>query len=62
MDSIRKTGYGHENNDSPCTCCSFEDFTPLAMSEVANHIPSFHVWKFFSRPWILLKVALYDAN
>ena len=32
----------------------------VRMSEVVNHIASFHVWKFFSRPWILLKVALYD--
>ena len=59
-DRIRRTGFGRENNDSPCKRCSFLDFNPLSLSEVVNHIASFHVWKFFSRPWILLKVALYD--
>ena len=43
-------------------CCSLSDLTPLAMSEVVSHIASFHVWKFKGRPWILLKVALYDAS
>ena len=49
MDRIPRTGFGHENKDSPRKCCSF------AMFEVVNHIASFHVWKFWGRPWILLR-------
>ena len=62
MDRIRRTGFGQENNDSTRKCCSLLDLTPLAMSEVVNHIASFHVRKFKGRPWILLKVALYDSS
>ena len=62
MDHIRRIGFGHENNDSTRKFCSFLDFTPLAMSEVVNYIASFHVWKFWGRPWKLLKVSLNDAK
>ena len=59
MDRIRKTGCGHENNDPSRKCCSFVDFTPLVMSEVANHISTFHVWIFLAGPGYCSK---YDAN
>ena len=38
MYCIHRTGFGHENNDSPGKCCSFLNFTSPAMSKVVNHI------------------------